>query len=853
MTIRRISTYLILAVLTSWLTSEVLMSTPRIIPTPQSMTTKKGVFNISKTTVLVIWDDSKESRFAAQQFNERLKELKRPTLKIMVLKKLPPARDYIYIGSGTTPFEQSLLKERTGSQKLEERADSYILDANTKGVIILASSAAARFYGVMTLNQLLSEEKGSVSVPGVTIRDYPLQSLRGITDDISRGQVSTMENFKKIIRTMARYKMNVYCPYIEDMFVFRNHPLIGQGRGALTAAEFKELDAYAKQYFVEMIPIFETLGHWENILVKPEYVGYGEFPGAHTVNISDERVYTMLDEMIKELSGTFSSAFFNMAADESWDVGLGANKERVAKSDIATVHSEHYKRVVDMIRKYGKKPQMYGDIILNNPTILDQIPKDIVIIDWHYGASYSYNSPEVFQKAGFPYVVSPAVFNFVGPFPYHFNAFSNIQNFNREGYNHGSLGLLTSNWNDHGGEDLRELNYYGYAWTAECAWQPLKANVEEFDKAFFRDFFDGDEERMQTIYLLLSGSSNLISWAELWRHPFLRLNDGQQGDARRSYAVKTQSILTTMPAVLEQLHKAEAGVKREKDHLKILTFVAKLNTWCAQKIETSERIKMIARDVAERGYDTVKATAEIETLAKPIIASLLTLKKEFRTLWLRTCRPEGLSLLEARYDRQAAYWQETIDQVKKGNFDLNPAIASKWIYHPNGTQDLKTNGPSSQAFFRTTVKIDEPVQIAKIQLMGDTYAKLYVNGNFAGEIYARRSLSLIVDNERIKIFDVTPFLAQGINTLAVETQNFQPRGFAGANIYGEINLKSGKTQVVLSDSTWQVSETPTTNWQMNEHINVAADSVWTTAAARWYSSEIVKPNFSTKRTSWFEW
>ena len=97
---------------------------------------------------------------------------------------------------------------------------------------------------------------------------------------------------------LARYKLNVYSPYIEDMFAFTRHPLIGKGLGALTAKEVKELDAYARQYHVEMIPVFETLGHWENILAIPEYAGYGEFPGAHTLNVSDERVYKLLDEMI---------------------------------------------------------------------------------------------------------------------------------------------------------------------------------------------------------------------------------------------------------------------------------------------------------------------------------------------------------------------------------------------------------------------------------------------------------------------------------------------------------------------------------------------------------------------------
>jgi N-acetyl-beta-hexosaminidase len=128
----------------------------------------------------------------------------------------------------------------------------------------------------MTLLQMMRPAGKTATVPGASVLDFPHHVMRGISDDISRGQVSTLENFKKIVRFIARYKMNTYSLYMEDMFTFRNHPLIGKGRGALTAAELKELDAYAKRYFVDILPAFQTLGHCENLLSIPEYLGYAE-------------------------------------------------------------------------------------------------------------------------------------------------------------------------------------------------------------------------------------------------------------------------------------------------------------------------------------------------------------------------------------------------------------------------------------------------------------------------------------------------------------------------------------------------------------------------------------------------
>ncbi|MCK9410083.1 MAG: beta-N-acetylhexosaminidase, partial [Bacteroidetes bacterium] len=376
-----------LFVLLYLLSSIVYSQSIKILPTPQSVIEKTSLFKITSSTRIVLGSDSKLEQFIAEQLNDEIALKKETRLKVMgadAVRKL--TSNFIFIGKPNTEYGKKLLKDRKGALPPVMKTEGYFLDVDANGIAVIAESEKGLYYGVMSLMQMLDTEKRSVIVRGVTIHDYPSQKIRGITDDISRGQVSTLENFKKIIRFCARNKMNVYSPYFEDVFQFKHHPEIGRNRCALSPAECKELDAYAKQHFVEVIPIFETLGHWENILIHPEYAKFGEFPGAHTINVSDEKVYALLDEMIGEIAACFSSPYFNVAADESWDVGLGVNKERVKKSDLATVHAEHYKRVFEIIKKYGKKVMMYGDIILEHPEILKKIPQDVTMVDWHYGS-----------------------------------------------------------------------------------------------------------------------------------------------------------------------------------------------------------------------------------------------------------------------------------------------------------------------------------------------------------------------------------------------------------------------------------------------------------------------------------
>ena len=813
-----------------------------VIPAPQEVTVSAGQFRISgQTRIVLAIGSTTGDRFAADQLNEHLIGLGLSPVDISEeSRSRTRSSDIVYIGSPSSARGKPILGEAPGRFTDAMMKEGYVLSITNDGAVILGETERGRFYGMMTLLQLIATEKKAAVLPRVFIRDWPLQEIRGITDDLSRGQVSIQDNFKKIIRYLARHKLNVYSPYIEDIFVFKNHPLIGKGRGALSAAEVKELDAYAKRYHVELIPIFETLGHWENILLLPEYAPFGEFSGAHTVNVSDERVYQLLDEMIGELAGAFSSPYFNMAADESWDVGLGASKERVKNSDLASVHAEHYKRLFAILAKHGKRPLMYGDIILNHPSILEKIPRDIIIVDWQYWAGQAYPSTEVFRKAGFPFIVSPAIWNFTGPFPNYLNTVINIRNFAREGYDNGALGILTSNWNDYGGEALRELNYYGFAWTAECAWQPVNADPVRFEEKFFASFFGNLEagQFARSAYQLLSNVYTHLEWHEIWRHPLLPVRSSTLNNLWRF-----QAIESTMPLVNELLEKAAGKATTNKEHLRYIRFVTRLNSWFASKIKAREEVRSVQQDSSLSADD--QATI-IRKTCNRMVADLEALKKEYSELWLKTNREANLHLLIARYDRQISYWKEIAANPLMGD----PSIPSAWLYHPQANP-LKRDSSTTRipkAWFRMTFDRDDPQAPGGIQLLGDTYAAVFVNGTEVGTVFARRSLSLTVEQQRAKAWDLTPFLRPGKNALAVEAINYDEFGSAGINILGYKVTPGGTITVVILDNHLKVTESAQSGWKEPNFDH----SRWLPAAAKEVPYTVVAPDFSRGRLSWIE-
>ena len=59
--------------------------------------------------------------------------------------------------------------------------------------------------------------------------------------------------------------------YAEDTYRVEGEPYFGYLRGGYTAAEIKDIDAYALQHGVELIPCIQTLAHFNNTVKLPVY------------------------------------------------------------------------------------------------------------------------------------------------------------------------------------------------------------------------------------------------------------------------------------------------------------------------------------------------------------------------------------------------------------------------------------------------------------------------------------------------------------------------------------------------------------------------------------------------------
>ena len=186
----------------------------KIIPQPREVVATGADFVLDSSATFALGKpDDEQDKFAIETLSEDLRTLwgvKLPAKGKRLIVVGIPSRDASVRGAC----------ERRGLKVTPELGDEgYVLDVNADGIVAAANAPAGVFYAVQTLRQLVKRlSDGRAAIEGVRIRDWPGLRYRACQDDVSRGPVPTMEYFKKQIRTLAAFKINVFCLYTEHVF-----------------------------------------------------------------------------------------------------------------------------------------------------------------------------------------------------------------------------------------------------------------------------------------------------------------------------------------------------------------------------------------------------------------------------------------------------------------------------------------------------------------------------------------------------------------------------------------------------------------------------------------------------------
>ena len=173
---------------------------------------------------------------------------------------------------------------------------------------------------------------------------------------------------------------------------------------------------------------------------------------------------------------------------------------------------------------------MWGDIILQHPDKLDQIPKDTIMLTWGYGPSESFEGQIIpFKNSGYQFFVCPGISNWSRILPDFGVAMTNIRNFVRDGAKHGAIGMLNTDWEDDG-EALQGYRWHGHAWGAECAWNASATSPADFQRRIGAVLFGEKEDHFGRAIELLAQTHRLAGMQDMlnprfWKNDFQSQQD----------------------------------------------------------------------------------------------------------------------------------------------------------------------------------------------------------------------------------------------------------------------------------------------------------------------------------------
>ena len=227
------------------------------------------------------------------------------------------------------------------------------------------------------------------------ITETPAFETVGPMLDVSRGRVLTVGGVKKILDRIAALGMNMVMLYTEDTYEIEGRPFFGYQRGRYSLKELREIDDYAYELGIEVIPCIQTFGHLEMYLRWKEASAIKE--NERVLLPDEEETYEFIEQEIKTVRSAFRSQRIHLGMDETRSLGLGNYLKKHGLHPMVEIFNKHLARVLEIAKKYFARPMIWSDMLFESgsgkqydpayqppQSVIDATPKDVELVYWSY-------------------------------------------------------------------------------------------------------------------------------------------------------------------------------------------------------------------------------------------------------------------------------------------------------------------------------------------------------------------------------------------------------------------------------------------------------------------------------------
>ncbi|MDH7602062.1 MAG: family 20 glycosylhydrolase [Armatimonadota bacterium] len=598
-----------------------------LLPTPKKISLRSGSLKLPRKGYIALRGDVPEMlKLSADKLAKALGGDWRPTASPAAVKTPNP-----------------IILECDPSAEHGPEGYTLVVKPGANGCIqITAAAPAGIYYGICTLMQLIRCR--GTELPALSIHDWPDFPERGVMLDVSRDKVPTLETLMQLIDMLSEWKINQFQLYTEHTFEYIGHEVVWKKASPITGADILTLDSYCRERFIELVPNQNSFGHMERWLRHKEYRELAEVPSApFSLCPEDPRSLKLISDLYSQLLPHFSSQYFNVGCDETHDLGKGRSKQACEKLGVGRVYLDFLLKLHGIVTEHGRRMLFWGDIIKNHPELIPELPKDVIALEWGYGADYAFKpNCEKHAAAGIEFWVCPGTStwnSFVGR---AHNAIHNPVRAAKEGLETGATGLLNTDWGDNGHHQFLPVSFLGYMVGAACSWNAGadNTNVDRLSEALNAFAFQDSAGVMGRVaYDLADSYTKIHKKVPNSTMPFWLLIPGRWKPEQLLEGVSPEELDAVIETVKDAVRRMRSAKMKRPD-----AELIKAEFACgAALVELGCRVgKMHLASWAGKSVSRER---------KAIAAKLEDTIREYERLWLARNRPGGLIDSKARLER----------------------------------------------------------------------------------------------------------------------------------------------------------------------------------------------------------
>lgn len=367
---------------------------PSIIPVPQQINMRPGVFNISNTLSISYPEAEPEAAKVIEYFVSLVQQTTNIDIAAMTY-------------SNSTQDRSDIEFRLAPHAKLTNK-EAYIIDVTPERITVVAATSNGLFYGAVTLWQVLTSEiktDKTTGIPALYIKDAPRFPWRGLLLDSARHYQSP-EFIKQFIDWMALHKLNILHWHLTDdqgwRLEIKKYPRLTEvggfrvpaGAGPQTDIDIRtgkprlyggyysqevvrDIVSYAKDRFITIVPEIDMPGHMQAAIVAYPELGVVPAPekvsndwGIHTYLYNvEEQTFSFIEDVLREVMELFPGEYIHVGGDEAvkdqWQASprIQQRMQELGINNEAELQSYFIKRIDRFLNANGRRLIGWDEIL----------------------------------------------------------------------------------------------------------------------------------------------------------------------------------------------------------------------------------------------------------------------------------------------------------------------------------------------------------------------------------------------------------------------------------------------------------------------------------------------------------